>query len=88
MISIIALALAVRLIAIFLFPSLHHPDENYQTLEQAHRLVFGYGVKTWEFEDGIRSLVIPYLLAGVFWLTDSVLRGPQGTSTRRRYCLQ
>src|SRR4051812_13331651 len=78
LLTIMALAFFVRLFAILVFPSLHHPDENYQTLEQAHRFGFGYGVETWDFEEGIRSLVIPYLLAGVFSLTAPILGGPQG----------
>jgi len=63
---ILGTALLVRLAAIFSFQNLHHPDEIFQVYEQAHRLAFGYGIKTWEFEDGIRSLVIPYLLSKLF----------------------
>jgi len=40
------------------------PDEIYQSVEQAHRLVFGYGMVPWEFRDGARSWVFPGLLAG------------------------
>ena len=35
--------------------SVHHPDEIYQYLEPAHRLLYGYGTITWEWRDGIRS---------------------------------
>ena len=42
----------------------HHPDESFQYLEQAHRLVFGYGVVPWEFRYFIRSWLIPLMLAG------------------------
>ena len=41
---LLALAMLVRLAAIIAFPSLHHPDENFQLFEQAHRIAFGYGV--------------------------------------------
>jgi hypothetical protein len=41
------------------------PDEIFQSVEQAHRLVFGYGVVPWEFRDGARSWVFPGLVAGV-----------------------
>jgi phosphatidylinositol glycan class B len=58
-------ALALRVASIFAFPSLHHPDELYQSLEQGHRLAFGYGVVPWEFEEGIRSYVIPVMMAAV-----------------------
>ena len=75
---LLALALALRFAAIVAFPSLHHPDENFQLLEQAHRIAFGYGVVPWEFRDGIRSPVLPYLLAGLFWLAERVVGGPEG----------
>lgn len=41
------------------------PDEIYQSIEQAHRVVFGYGMVPWEFRDGARSWVYPGILAGV-----------------------
>jgi hypothetical protein len=75
---LLALAFLVRLAAIIAFPSLHHPDENFQLLEQAHRIAFGYGVVPWEFRDGIRSPVLPYLLAGLFWVSERMVGGPEG----------
>jgi GPI mannosyltransferase 3 len=75
---LLALAMLVRLAAIIAFPSLHHPDENFQLLEQAHRIAFGYGVVPWEFRDGIRSPVLPYMLAALFWLGERVVGGPEG----------
>lgn len=35
--------------------TVQHPDEIYQILEPAHRLLYGYGAITWEWRDGIRS---------------------------------
>ena len=67
---ILGVALLVQLTAVFSFPNLHHPDELFQVYEQAHRLAFGYGIRTWEFEDGIRSLVIPYLVSKLFLATS------------------
>jgi phosphatidylinositol glycan class B len=75
---LLALAMVVRLVAIVAFPSLHHPDENFQLFEQAHRIAFGYGVVPWEFRDGIRSPVLPYALAALFWLSERVVGGPEG----------
>lgn len=43
--------------------AIRHPDEIFQTIEQAHRLVFGYGIEPWEFKEGIRWLGTPALLA-------------------------
>jgi phosphatidylinositol glycan class B len=34
-------------------------DEIFQTLEQGHRLAFGYGLVPWEFRDGARSWLLP-----------------------------
>jgi hypothetical protein len=56
---VLGVALLLRLGAIVAFPSLHHPDENFQLFEQAHRIAFGYGIVPWEFRDGIRSPVLP-----------------------------
>src|SRR5580693_945701 len=75
---VLLLAAAVRLAAILAFPSLHHPDENFQLFEQAHRIAFGYGVVPWEFRDGIRSPVLPYVLAALFRVSEPVVGGPQG----------
>ncbi len=40
-----------------------YPDELFQYLEQAHRIVFGYGVVTWEYRLGLRSWLYPLLLS-------------------------
>lgn len=42
---------------------LYWPDEIYQTLEPAHRLVFGYGLVAHEFVEGLRSWTLPGLIA-------------------------
>jgi hypothetical protein len=39
------------------------PDEIYQSLEPAHRLVFGYGLVAWEFREGARNWAFPGFLA-------------------------
>lgn len=36
-------AVALRLVPILALPGINHPDEIFQSLEPAHRLVFGYG---------------------------------------------
>jgi hypothetical protein len=75
---LLALAMLVRLAAIVALPSLHHPDENFQLFEQAHRIAFGYGVLPWEFRDGIRSPVLPYVLAALFRISEPAVGGPEG----------
>ena len=39
-------------------------DEIFQTLEQGHRLAFGYGLVPWEFQDGARSWLLPGAIGG------------------------
>ncbi len=43
--------------------NIHHQDELFQYLEQAHRLVFGYGYIPWEFRFGVRSWITPFLVS-------------------------
>jgi hypothetical protein len=69
-------ALAVRLWSVATHTYIAHPDETFQYLEPAHRLVFGSGVITWEFLDGIRSWFLPGILAGVMWLVSLVDPNP------------
>ena len=57
-------------------PTLYHPDEIYQALENAHRMVFGYGFVTWEAEYGIRSSVFPGFLAGIIQASRLIGEGP------------
>ena len=44
-------------------------DETMQYFEQGHRLAFGMGVVPWEFVEGIRSWLLPGLIAGVMRIT-------------------
>lgn len=78
MVGVLVGALLVRAVAIVAFPSLHHPDENFQVFEQAHRLAFGYGIVPWEFVIGIRSPVLPAIFAAVFRLVEPLVGGPEG----------
>lgn len=61
-------AVALRLSAAILLPNVVWPDEIHQTLEQAHRLVFGAGIVPWEFREGARSWLLPGVLAGAMEL--------------------
>jgi hypothetical protein len=49
---------------------IYWPDEIYQSLEPAHRLVFGYGLVAWEFLKGARSWAFPGLIAGLLKLAQ------------------
>jgi len=50
---------------------IYWPDEIYQSLEPAHRLVWGRGFIPWEFVAGARPWTLPGLVAGFF----ALLRG-------------
>jgi hypothetical protein len=78
LITLLVLALLVRAAAIIEFPSLHHPDENFQLLEQGHRYLFGTGFIPWEFSVGTRSPVLPFMLGLVFAASEPLVGGPQG----------
>jgi GPI mannosyltransferase 3 len=52
--------------------SVFWPDEIHQSLEQAHRAVFGYGLVPWEFRDGARSWFFPGAIAAI-WQAASLL---------------
>src|SRR5438132_13966839 len=43
-----------------------YPDEVFQSLEPAHRLVFGYGLVAWEFVEGARNWAFPGFVAALF----------------------
>src|SRR5260370_27322017 len=73
---ICAIAITLRLYFAFLSPNIAHPDEIFQNQEQAHRLVYGYGIVPWEFREGVRSWILPGLLAFVFKTSDFVLPVP------------
>lgn len=72
----LALGLVLRLTAWYEFPNTNWPDEIYQSLEQAHRVVFRYGVVPWEFREGTRSWLVPGLLAALMQLTSWVTSSP------------
>ncbi len=67
-----------------LWPGIHYPDEVMQSLEQAHRLVFGSGLVPWEFRDGARSWLLPGMLAVPMWLGDAVAPDRERTDGWRR----
>ena len=73
---VFAVAFAARLLPVFVFPGINRPDEVFQTVEQAHRLVFGTGLVPWEFVYGTRSWVLPGMLAGLMMLASQFCDGP------------
>jgi GPI mannosyltransferase 3 len=55
-------SLLVKTLIYWTAPNLGNPDETFQYMEQAHRLVFGTGLVPWEFIVGVRSWLLPGLL--------------------------
>jgi hypothetical protein len=72
--AILALALVLRLYALSLW-SIHHPDEIFQYLEPAHRLLFGRGVVTWDYRYEIRGWLLPLLLTAPMALGEAMRPG-------------
>jgi hypothetical protein len=68
---------AVKLMIYRLTPNLGYPDETFQYLEQAHRLVYGTGLVPWEFVTGIRSWLLPGLIAPGMAITRLLGAGPE-----------
>jgi GPI mannosyltransferase 3 len=69
LLSLLALAFALRWGLALSLPNIHRPDEIFQTLEPAYRLWSGAGVVTWEWREGIRSMLFPGFLAGLMALS-------------------
>lgn len=67
--TILVIAL-VRIASVFVVQTYFDPDEFWQAPEVAHRIVFGYGYQTWEWETdkAIRSYVHPFMFVPVYKL--------------------
>ena len=62
--------LAVRLANALLTITYFQADEFYQCLEPAHKLAFGYGYVTWEWNEKLRSSIHPWIYAIGYKLTS------------------
>jgi hypothetical protein len=75
--TILALAFGIRAAVIFARFYVIHADETFQYLEQAWRLDTGTGVVPWEYLDGVRSWLLPGVIAALMrvagWFTDDPL---------------
>lgn len=77
--TILIFGIILNIIYVIGPPNFLYPDEIYQTLEVAHKLVYGTGILSWEWHIGgspiygksygpIRSLITPLILAIFFVL--------------------
>ena len=73
---VLLLALAIRLPLAF-WPNTIHPDETFQYLEPAWRMLGHDGIVTWEWRVGIRGWFLPTLIAGPVALGDWI--APDGS---------
>ena len=79
LVLILGVGAALRVWLALTDDGLSWPDEIYQSLEPAHRLVFGYGMQAWEFLEGARNWTLPGLVAALFKLSTLVgLEEPRG----------
>jgi GPI mannosyltransferase 3 len=78
LITFLAIALFLRVAVFLSFPSVYWADEIFQTQEAAHRLAYGIGVIPWEFRLGVRSWVLPTVIAGLMKSTAWLGSGSSG----------
>ncbi len=74
----LALGFALRAGCALALPNVYWPDEIFQTLEPAHRLLFGNGIVSWEWRAGARNWLFPGFLAAVMQLTAPLGPGSTG----------
>lgn len=66
--SLLAVAAGLRFWVANFQPNIIWPDEVFQVVEPAHRLIYGNGLTAWEYMVGMRSWLFPGVVAGVLWL--------------------
>ncbi|KAL1116795.1 hypothetical protein AAG570_005265 [Ranatra chinensis] len=66
--KLFGVALFLRAFNLFLVQSQYVPDEYWQSVEVAHRRVFGYGHLTWEWSKAIRSSLYVTVISGLYRL--------------------
>jgi phosphatidylinositol glycan class B len=64
--SILASLVVYRAINACLIKTYFSPDEYWQALEVGHRIAFGYGYLTWEWDVGLRSVLHPAFFAALY----------------------
>lgn len=73
--KIFGLVSLYRLINALTIVTFFQPDEFYQALEPAHKLVYGYGYITWEWHEGLRSSLHPWIYAIAYKLLGALAPG-------------
>ncbi len=76
LVLLVLTAIGLRLVPILVEPSLNWWDEVFQAIEPAHRLVYGYGLVPWEIQLGMRSWLLPGVVAGLMEVSRLTGDGP------------
>ena len=66
--AVLLAALAIRITVAVTQPNIIWADEVFQTVEPAHGLAFGTWLPTWEWVVGMRSWLVPAVLAPALWI--------------------
>lgn len=74
--ALLAVAAVTRLAVVATQTYVIFADETFQYLEQGHRLAFGSGVVPWEYHDGIRSWLLPGIVAVVMRMGAAISPDP------------
>ena len=77
LVLVVLVAIGLRLVPILVEPSLNWGDEVFQATEQAHRLIYGYGLVPWEFQLGMRSWLLPGIVTGLMEVSRLAGDGPE-----------
>ncbi len=67
---VITYLILLRILNAFTTATFFQPDEFYQSLEPAHKLIFNTGYLTWEWRTSLRSFLHPLMFAGVYKLSQ------------------
>jgi hypothetical protein len=76
LVGLVLLSVGLRLVPVLFQPSLNWWDEIFQATEQAHRVVYGTGLVPWEFQLGVRSWLLPGVIAFLMELARIAGEGP------------
>lgn len=70
MIQVSLLSVCLRLVIALFTRGFFQPDEYYQALEPAHKVVFGYGYLTWEWlsPQPVRGVLYPAINIPAYWV--------------------
>ncbi len=76
-VALFVVGASLRGIACIYTVGILHPDEHQQFLEQAYRMIHGYGKKFWEQDRGMRHPIYPAFLAAQLRLLEGIgIRDP------------